>query len=596
MPDRGLSMNLQRHVKALLLATAAFAVSSAEAQVELTQTLTLKKGWNAVYIEVSPTQPLDYVFAGWPVSKVGFYDPASFLATRQFGGGFDSKGLSMNPVATWFRDYPEASVVERVPAGTVALVFNTNDAPTVVQISGVPAAPRMTWHVTDTNEVMNFVGFSLQAGAKVYPDDYLDGFDGEFGKGGFMRFGGLEESEGPSILPVYSSKFSDGEVLLAASTEQSDWSGALFVSPMGGPEFGEDATRASLSIRNDGYAARTVAVSLLYPNDVGYGGGWGDIDLPASALKLRDADVAHTNAVWGTVAPAADGRIASKRLEAGETWKLEFGLDRAALPVAPKGATFGALLRVTDVDGDSKMRADVPITGASSGRDADRTAWPAGLWVAEVAFNRILTPGSPAETETGGEAKVRLPIHIAGDGIIRLLQRVVAAGSVDPDGTLAYHLYGGSAAVPNTATVAMRISAVTLPTETPVIAAEPGGALSAGSIAFSFTVADDGATSILRHPLHPQHDGLKWDFSTPAPSGDDFANYKEDVKPETFSVACRVLLVVALDGGEAPWNPDNTKAGFCRWTFSNLIRQGDITISGPMTLRRVSPLSEIVLE
>ena len=68
------------------------------------------------------------------------------------------------------------------------------------------------------------------------------------------------------------------------------------------------------------------------------------------------------------------------------------------------------------------------------------------------------------------------------------------------------------------------------------------------------------------------------------------------MKPETFSVTCRIDLALDMDGGEAAWNPEGTKTGTCRWTFSNLMRQGDITLSGPMTVKRVSPLAELVLE
>ena len=565
--------------------------------VTVSQTITLRKGWNAFYVEVSPTVAATEVFSSWPVNFVGVYDPASFLLTRQFSSDWDSKGLSMNPVATWHRGYPELSSIETLPAGIVCLAFNTNSTSTAITVTGVPAAPRMAWHKTDSGEVYNFIGFSLQQGAEIAPADYMRGFDGAVTGGGFFEFAGSSSNKMPSVVSAYATrKVRDGDVLLVASDTQSRWAGPLFVSPMGGPEFGADGTRASLTIRNDGADARTVDVALLRPGDVGVAGPWGDISLPEEALKLRDAAVALTNAVWGAVSPETGSRrIASKQLDAGETWKLEFGLNRAALPAAEKGATFGALLRITDADGGSMMRVDVPITGAASGTDTAATAWPSGLWVADVALNQILPPGAVAETETGGEARIRLPIHLDAQGNLRLLQRVVAAGTTASDGTMTYHLYAGTAKVPSTATVAMRISAVTLPTETPVILAESGGTFSAG-VSFPFTVAGDGATSLLRHPLHPQHDGLRWDFSTKAPSGDDFSNYKGDIKPETFSVSCRIALTLDLDGGEAAWNPENTKSGTCRWTFSNLMRQGDITLSGPMTIKRVSPLAEIVLE
>ena len=581
--------------RGLVFGLALMAALASPAEVTLRQSFKLSYGWNAFYIEVSPTQPLDEVFADWPVENVGFYDPASFLATRQFGNGFDSKGLSMQPVAAWVRNVPIASDAKRIPAGTVAFAFSTNVTKTTVSLTGVPAAPRMTWHVTNTNEVFHFVGFSLQEGASINPANYMKGFDGGILMGSFYKIAGKTAGQSPSFTETYSSdEVSDGNVRLVASGEQSDWSGALFVSPMNGIDFGTEMTRATLSVRNDGDDERTVAIDLLGPGNVGMPGPWGDFDLPQSALFLRDADVAHTNAAWNPL-PAGTTTIATKRLGAEETWRLEFGLNRSALPAATKGATFGALLRITDVDGGSRMRADVPLVGAASGLDAANTAWPAGLWVAEVAFDEILPPGAKNPTETGGSAKIRLPVHIDGNGNVRLLQRVVAAGTTDADGTLTYHLYAGTAQVPNTASVAMRISAVTLPTETPVIEAEPGGSISGDGITFPFTVAANGATSLLRHPLHPQHDGLKWDFSTPAPSGDDFSNYKSDVKPETFSVSCRIKLSLNLDGGEAAWNPENTKSGFCHWTFSNLMRQGDITISGPMVIKRVSPIAEIIL-
>ena len=565
------------------------AMWAAHAEVTVTQALTLYSGWNAVYLEVSPSASLAEVFADWPVKSVGFYDPASFLATRQFSQDWDSQGVSMKPIATWHRDYPEASRVERIPPGSVCLVFNTNGTRTVVSVTGVPAAPRMTWHVTDTNEVYNFVGFSLQAGASVLPSDYLRGFDGNVLKGGYFYLSGTDPDQAPEILPIYQSKkVSDGDVLLVASDSQSDWSGVLYVSPMAGLDFGSDQSLASFSVRNGGEDGRTVAVDMVC--DPAYG----EVSLPRSAVHIRDAAVALTNAAW--TALSDDGNaVARKWLAAGETWRLEFGLDRAAFDTGARGRKFGALLRVTDVDGASKMRVDVPLAGETSGESATSRTWPGGLWVADVAFDRIVAPGASVETETGGTVKLRLPIHIDEHGTVRLLQRVVSAGEVASDGTYVYRLYAGTATVPATANVAMRISAVCLPTELPVVEAT-GGTMSSEGLSFAFTVAGDGATSLLRHPLHPQHDGLRWDFKTPAPSGDEFSNYKGDVKPETFSVQNEINLTFNLNGGEAAWNPEQTKGGTCRWKLTNLMRQGPITLVGDMSIKRVSPQTELVLE
>ena len=565
---------------------------AAHADVVVQQNLVLKYGWNAVYVEVAPTLSPDAVFAHWPVKSVGFYDPASFLATRQFSQTWDSQGLPINAIAMWHRDYPEISQVKSIPAGTVCLVCSTNTEDTAVALVGVPAAPRITWHITNTNEVYNFIGFSLQEGETVNPGDYLSGFDGNLLKGGFFKLSGRNPDKAPSITEVYSSKtVSDGDVLLVASDVQSDWSGVLHVSPMTGLDFGSDSSKATLTVRNDGEDERTVAVALETS------ASYGDPELPRAAIHIRDAAVALTNAAWAVLGPSG-APVATKRLAAGETWKLEFGIERSLFDTGVKGRKFGALLRVTDEDGGSKMRVNVPLVGETSGGTAANRTWPGGLWVADVAFNRILAPGATAETETGGTVKLRLPIHIDAHGTVRLLQRVVTAGEVADDGTYTYHLYAGTAAIPTTARQVMRISAVCLPTEIPVVEAAGGvGSLSQpGGIVFAFTVAGDGATSLLRHPLHPRHDGLQWDFKTPAPSGDLFSNYKGDVKPETFSVQNEISFALDLNGGEAAWNPEETKSGRVTWKLTNLMWQGPIALVGDMSIKRVSPQTEIILQ
>ena len=553
-----------------------------------TQSLSLVQGWNAVYVEVAPDAAADDLFADWPVDHVGLYDPASFLATRQFGADWDSEGLTGSSMALWKRGFPEASSLSRVPAGSVLVTYCTNESHSVT-IRGVPAAPRTTWHVSGTNAVYNFFGFSTTQQTDI--SAYLEGSPCEGVKSrAYYRIVGDNLDAGPDPLEVrtWNSKVSDGDVLLLPSDDLSDWSGVLFVSPMNGIDFGQNGVKATLTVRNDGKSPRTVSVTLEQAVNAAELQLSGTLPL---CLHVRDADVARTNAAW-SAALSGYGPVAKKELAPDETWRLEFGLDRTAFSSLVKGLSFGALLRITE-DGDSHAKVVVPLAGETSGVVVPDAALPVGLWVADVQFDHVLAPGSTVGTETGGAAKLRLPIHIDANGKVRLLQRVVTAGEIAADGTYTYRLYAGSAVVPSTATMVTRISAVCLPTETPVI--EAAGE-SDSVIAFSFAVAADGATSILRHPLHPQHDGLRWDFSTPAPSGDDFQNYKGDVKPETFSVGNRIEMSFGLNGGEAAWNPEGTKSGTCRWTFSGLMRQGNIVLSGPMTVKRVSSVAEIVLE
>ena len=583
-----------RRVAALFILCAAAPRAAAQCAA---QGVTLKPGWNAVYVEVSPEADATAVFGPWPVDSVGVYDPASFLATRQFSADGGSDGLVSSPIFMWNREYPEATSVTRVPAGVVCLCFNTNLASGAegtfsTNLVGVPAAPRTTWHRSEGGEVLNYFGFSVRPGAAVAPGAYLAGF-GDLAGGSLLRIGGKRREDPPSHLPVYSNDtVADGEVLLVGATAPSDWSGALYVSPMDGLDFGTNATLRTLSVRNDGGAPRTVSLKL----DRAVAELDDRLPFGPALLVWRDADVARTNAAWHAL--EGFGAFASKRLAAGETWRLQFGLDRANVPAGlVQGIPFGALLTALDDDGGSQMKATVPLRAETSGADAARTAWPSGLWIADVALDTVDFASAENPAPAGGVLKLRLPLHVDAEGRVRLLQRVVAAGEADAAGNLAYRLYAGEAEPPATASQALRISSAVLPTETPVVEATFADFSSEIGIAtFEFEVAADGATSLLRHPYHPQHDGLRWDFSTPAPSGDFIDNYKGELKPETFSVKNTVMLSFDFGEGASRWDPQDAVSGTCWWSFSGLRREGNLVASGPLSLKRVSALSEIVLE
>ena len=576
--------------KAVTVALGAICSTGVMGEVLSTQDLSLKPGWNAVYAEVSPTGTLDSVFESWPTDSVGLYDPGAFLSTAQFAAEGETQGMTAPPFATWKRGYPEASDAKRLPAGTVLLYFGTNASPVATTLVGVPAAPRLKWHVSGTNNVYNYVGFSLARGAGVTtaPSDYLDGFGGAYlSNRTFYRIFGTSKAEAPRMIKVTSTKVADGDVLIMPSDIVSDWSGVLWVSPRSGLDYGRDDVKRTLTIRNDGTKPRTVSIDLV--DDAA---NRQDVTLAYTWLHVRDAGAALTNAQWTA---CTDAHVAAKTLAAGETWNLQVGLDRKAMNGYPAGKSFGLILRITETEGYSKMRVDVPIQGETSGGAASARAWPGGLWVGDVALDKVKGPGDGSASDAGSTLKLRLPLHIDENGVVRLLQRVVAAGTVGDDGYWDYILYAGTATPPATVRTVMRISAVCLPTETPVVTAKESN-LARGTATFEFTVAGDGATSLLRHPYHPQHDGLKWDFKTAAPSGDDFANYKYDVKPETFSVKSVVALSLDFDGGEASWNPTDEVHGTCTWTLTGLRHEGAVTVSGPMTIKRVSPKTEIVLE
>ena len=604
-----------------LCASFLFAFSAKAVLPHMSQNITLAYGWNAVYVEVSPEKTADELFAAWPVGHVGLYDPASFLATRQFSAEWTSQGLPNEAMAVWYRDAPEASTLKAVPGGSILVTF-CNSPSFVDTFRGAPAAPRTTWHVTGTNTVYNFVGFSVSQDADIVA--YLEGSPCEnVLSRACYRIVGDEPDAAPQAREVrtYDRTVSNGTVLLLPSDKISDWSGVLHVSPLNGVNFGQTGKRASFSIRNDGTESRDVRFTL--DQALNHDELFNSPRLPWT-LHWRDMDVALTNAAWTLGGPAGTyyGMWWHKTLAPGETWRVEVGLDRESLEEGDrrKGLPFGALLTVTE-DSEAHAKAVIPIYGETSGAVA--SDWQNGLWVADVEFNTIhmvaqrwvvetntvddaevvttnaVDTALGAATPTGGKFRLRLPIHRYHEGKTRLLQRVVLAGDVAGDGTFNYKIYAGAVSPPDTAKTLMRISAVCLPTETPVIEATQESLWdiyeAPNNVArFEFTVGAYGATSLLRHPYHPQHDGLMWDFLTHAPNGDDIYNYKNNIKPETFSVKNEIKLAISFVEGIESWSPKDSFDGTCQWTLSGLRHDGKIVLNGPMVIRRISPAVQLV--
>ncbi|NLF22841.1 MAG: hypothetical protein GX590_06720, partial [Lentisphaerae bacterium] len=90
-------------------------VTLAPAQ-EMSQTIRLVPGWNAVHLTISPRQPADALFHEWPVQSVGVYDAAAFARTRQFDATGSSEGLPSRAVGVWHRQLPGDSEVFAIPA------------------------------------------------------------------------------------------------------------------------------------------------------------------------------------------------------------------------------------------------------------------------------------------------------------------------------------------------------------------------------------------------------------------------------------------------------------------------------------------------
>ena len=537
--------------------------------------VTLKPGWNALYVPVAPAATADATFADWPVPSVSLYSARTFLATRSTAGGLTGEGVTRAPFWIWTREAPAASTLTAIVADSVLVCCNTGATAFVAHLRGTPAAPRIAWHVSsDTGDALNFVGIGLNPGAKVKASAYFAGCPAVTG-GAFYRLSGAEDSPRVVSLAGLSSTASatltDGMSVLVPGAAVSDWSGPLCVTPRDGLDFGSTRVTDEVTIRNDGAAEKTVTLSLVSSTD----------GADAPPLLVRDAGAALVNPDWQAL--TAGGAAVSRTLATGETWRVTVALDRSRL--TGTGATLGAVLRVAETGG-TEMRVHLPVTAADV---KDASAWPSGLWAIDLELDRVSRYVTDTErldgVKAGGTMKLRLYAHVTADGTTRLLSRVTVAGTENSDGTVAQTAYGPQAALPGGQDAARRLTSAALPVDCAALA-PAGGATWGERQTFGYRIAATSPSNPFRHPLHPMFDGKDANFDPLPYDGDDFRNYANAVKPELFSIGGQVVLVPDASAGTA-WTPQETVAGACDWIYTGLMRQGPVKASGRFVARRV---------
>ena len=190
------------------------------------------------------------------------------------------------------------------------------------------------------------------------------------------------------------------------------------------------------------------------------------------------------------------------------------------------------------------------------------------------------------DVKAGGTMRVRLPLYVGQGGQMKLLQRFVYGS--DSNGVT--HIYSPAKEKKFTVPIGnvKRVSSAVLPIDAPEISASSGAFGTQAE--FAFTVGENSRVNPYRHVFHPSHDGLKWNFEDPTPSGDDINNYVSTVKPEMFSVTNRITFAWKASSGTA-WNPDEKLSGSLIWTLDGVRHEGSIRMKGDFTMKRISSLT-----
>ena len=561
--------------KATYLAMAFCAAMTAQA-AHIEETITLAKGWNAIYLESTPANPVcaDF-FADAPVARVASYHSDAYSSTRQIAD--DGTEIAQKPISyyVWVPGDEEASTMTALAGGRVYLVYATADW-TSDEFLGVPAAPQQTWRATSGDAgFVNLVGVSADADVAVTARAYFG--EGPFGpaSGTAYRIAGTGTSA-PSFLSMglgSGQKLQGGKAYALTAAKDGDWPGVIGFIGAASVAFGSDDF-ASVTLKNFGTTNHAFRVTVVASADARE-------RFPVLKRKVKDA---HGNEAWTNVAENVAWDVA---LEAGAFGTQMFAIDRAGMEA---GATYAAVMRIEDLGG-TQMRVRIPVT--VDAKAADEAPFPAGLWAGFIQMEAVSSLTNETPSAAAGTLKMNILVHVDANGRASLLQRVAAGVDTDGKMRLFKELSSAKAVCANP----RRLSTVMMSVDTPVVAASAYTTFG-DQLQFGWTVGANASDNPFRHAWHPDHDGKTADYSGEVVSGDNLENYVNPVKPELWSVTNTLYLswhklnnpTEAVDFGH---NPEETTAGFATWTVGGLVSGGPIRSMGVFYLKRICDALQI---
>ena len=615
---------------ALLLGLATLicpAGSSASAATSLVkQTLTLHAGWNAVWLEVTPTNKVPAsVFSGIPLASAWTYQKR--VASVDFVQNADEPIWNRNSWLSYVPTNRPESVANSLFAipGQRAYLINVTNATTLV-ITGTPEMRTTEW----VPDAFNLRGFPVDPGVGI---TFLD----------FFRNSTAHYNTATSQLqPIYRMNaagswqvVAPGDLMKAGESYWVFTKGASqYVAPfdfapsLGGADldFGLSSDEYSLDFRN----LRGAAVGVTM----------GEIQ-PSASTPLATSLLDATNGIVWTPLPA----LLSVPLDPLGFIELNLGVRRHVMTATQ----YDTVLEVRDNQG---VRFLIPVhvkrttvTGAAplagSGTvtaQASDGGIHAGLWLGTITVNALsephsgnlvtnkfgpgLNPGDPPVpleiTRTGVSTNptptqsstfsLRVLIHVSADGTPRLLKEVVQLWKVgqrtkDAKGNNIVATPGKpvlvtdegkfrnfqGASFKNDSLAGRRFSSIGF--DFPPLGGSNNvdnflplqGKFEVGTnVTGSIAISPDAKTNPYKHKYHPDHDNLNERF--------------DDYKEEAFAIQRNFVLEFAatdpVAGSPSADYGYGELAGIYREVVNGLHRV-PIVAQGTFRIRRVSEIAEL---
>jgi hypothetical protein len=574
----------------------------------VTQTLSLKAGWNAVYLHVDAshqTIPELLGIAGGdasssPIMEVWLWAPP--VSTVQFVTSPQNPLPDNNQWRYWRRNQGDGTLARMVGNAAYLVRVSADTATYAWTIQGKPLVPSYQWTTTG----LNFIGFpTVPTDAPTWEDFIAPSPELQLNAEIFHYPGGELGAGNPGRLyALRSTPVTRGQAYwLRSGTVFNRYFAPFEVEATGGGGlvFGDALSAQNFRVRNLTTNVVTMTLNLV-ASETPPAGQPAITGVPP--LQLRGA-LNTTNLTYGftnlSVGTARTVTLAPKGTP-GSDVEVVLGLDRSSMTGA-EGALFAAVLRLTDSLGFSMV--EMPVTA--------RVASTSGLWVGNAEINRVepylpalqklaasAVPVDPAPTLPEGVVEVpreeleanvprtfpvRLIVHNPGSGNAKLLQQVFYGFDAYTNQVVAT---SESVLLASYLPQSRRITTSNLPWRAGNAPWSFSGRLGDASTLTTTveTAFDDHASNPFLHTYHPDHDNLDATFRAQVPRGMESYGIRREI---TLRVLPPSTNVFSLGNSRTMrgWYKETIRlVGLARGGGTSDTR--DFLISGPFTLTRIS--------
>ena len=590
---------------ALCLGTLIVVGISAPAQW-MTQTLALRQGWTAVFLEVEPNPAdCDTIFSGLPVESVWSWN--SRFSTVQY---ITDPNTLLPGQPDWLTWLPPGST-NRVAVnlftlqGGRAYLIKATTASTLV-IRGQPLIRNMDW-LADS---FNLAGFYVSSNS---PPTFQSFFAPSSALAGQPVFRLNAAGAWVQVASPSTTTLNSGESFWVHCTGASSYPGFLKVTFEQGRslDYGRTLIEQTLRIKNTSSNATVFTLKPLAsgtPPNTSFPALAGAVPLSYWRMNLASNQVGWV---------ALPSQLSSPTISPGAEWALRLAVRRPdmnsfSLPPGYTDARYQTLLELTDTLG-SHMLVPVSANGLRSlsstpasvpGKfDLGSTPDPrAGLWVGSVTLTNVNQAAvSAVPVPTASQFQFRLILHVDNSGNTRLLQKVVLAWTngvyttndqgyrqaVAPgryalitDDTLLSR-FSGSALRDGTVT-GRRFSSAAFGFRNPLLVTRTGNFGETNGL-FSCTVplGFDDAINPFKHRYHPDHNNLNDRYDGP----------QQECPDVTRQISFQFSATDPENTTLAGWG-DNQVGGIYNESITGL-HKNPVTTQGIFRLHRASTVATL---